>query len=114
MISNCPLIYFFGLQPWTLFLILPPSLCSPEFRNITELSLNKLVKVLVEEIDMQLKGSSSSSRAIPLVTLLPRVTQLAPQLLEEPSSNKFIQIIQSLPEVELFYTLLYSNMPPIY
>ncbi|PKU82674.1 peroxisome biogenesis protein 3-1 isoform X1 [Dendrobium catenatum] len=89
-------------------------LSSTEFRNITELSLNKLVNVLVEEIDMQLKGgSSSASEAIPLVTLLPRVTQLAPQLLDEPSSNKFIQIIQSLPEVQFFYTLVYSNTPPL-
>lgn len=88
-------------------------LSSPEFRNITELSLNKLVKSLAEEIYIQLKGDSSPSRAIPLVTLLPRLALLAPQLLEEPSSNKFIQILQSLPEVQLFYTLLYSNMPPL-
>ncbi|XP_020580489.1 peroxisome biogenesis protein 3-1-like isoform X3 [Phalaenopsis equestris] len=85
----------------------------PEFRSLTELSLNQLVNVLVEEIEVQLKLGGSPSGTIPLATLLPRVAQIAPQLLEGPSGNKFIQIIQSLPEVELFYTLLYSNMPPI-
>ncbi|KAK8949473.1 Peroxisome biogenesis protein 3-2 [Platanthera zijinensis] len=88
-------------------------LSSPEFRNIVELSLNKLVDVLVEEIDTQFKRSSSSSGAIPLVTLLPRVAQQALPLLEEPSINRFIQIIKSLPEVEVFYTILYSDIPPI-
>ncbi|XP_020580488.1 peroxisome biogenesis protein 3-1-like isoform X2 [Phalaenopsis equestris] len=88
-------------------------LSSPEFRSLTELSLNQLVNVLVEEIEVQLKLGGSPSGTIPLATLLPRVAQIAPQLLEGPSGNKFIQIIQSLPEVELFYTLLYSNMPPI-
>jgi len=29
----------------------------------------------------------------------------------EPSKNRFLQIIRDLPEVKLFFTLLYANMP---
>ncbi|KAG0491012.1 hypothetical protein HPP92_007875 [Vanilla planifolia] len=87
-------------------------LSSHEFKHVMELSLHKLVDVVVEEISKQLKMSNLSPGGVPLVTLLPRVTQAAPPLLEEPSNNRFIQILQTLPEVEQFYTLLYSNTLP--
>lgn len=84
--------------------------CSPDFGNIVEISLKKVVDLLVDDISMQLEGISRPS-GVPLAKLLPRITQLSLPLLEEPSDNKFIQSIGGLPEVELFYTLLYANMP---
>ncbi|XP_077210884.1 peroxisome biogenesis protein 3-2-like isoform X2 [Tasmannia lanceolata] len=86
-------------------------LSSADFGNIMDISLKKVVDVLMEEIGLEERGGGPSS-GIALAKLLPHVVQLGPQLLEEPSRNKFIQIIRSLPEVELFYTLLYANMPP--
>ena len=78
-----------------------------------EISLRGVADALVEDISMQFGGGIGPSAAagVPLAKLLPRVTQLGPPLLEEPSTNKYVNIIRSLPEVQLFYTLLYSNMP---
>ncbi|XP_008803262.2 peroxisome biogenesis protein 3-1-like [Phoenix dactylifera] len=84
-------------------------LSSPDFGNIVEISLKKVVDMLVDDISTQLVGMSPPS-GVPLAKLLPRVTQLCLPLLEEPSSNKFVQTIRGLPDVELFYTLLYANM----
>ncbi|XP_058091579.1 peroxisome biogenesis protein 3-2-like isoform X2 [Magnolia sinica] len=86
-------------------------LSSDDFRNVAKISLKKVVDGLMEEVEMQSK--SGPSLGVPLAKLLPRVAQLGTRLLEEPSQNSFIQIIRSLPEVELFYTLLYANMPMI-
>ncbi|XP_072993175.1 peroxisome biogenesis protein 3-1-like [Typha latifolia] len=87
-------------------------LSSPDFGNVVEISLKKVVDFLVETMSAQFgRSGSSPPSGIPLAKLLPQVAQLSLALLEEPSSNKFIQTIQSLPEVELFYTLLYANMP---
>lgn len=84
-------------------------LSSPDFGNIVEISLKKVVDMLVDDISTQLVGTSPPS-GVPLAKLLPRVTQLCHPLLEEPSSNKFVQTIRGLPDVELFYTLLYANL----
>lgn len=78
-------------------------LLSPEFTTVVEVSMEAVVDSLVEDIPLQPEE--------PLVKLLPRITQIAPSLIEEPSKNRFIRIIQSVPEVELFFTLLYANMP---
>ncbi|XP_010923819.1 peroxisome biogenesis protein 3-1 isoform X2 [Elaeis guineensis] len=85
-------------------------LSSPDFGNTVEISLKKVVDLLVDDISMQLEGICPPS-GVPLAKLLPRITQLSLPLLEEPSDNKFVQTIGRLPEVELFYTLLYANMP---
>lgn len=85
-------------------------LSSPDFANIVDVSLKKVVDVLVEDIDRQFDGVGPSS--VPLAKLLPQITQVGSTLLEEPSSNKFIHIVRSLPEVQRFYTLLYANIPP--
>lgn len=87
-------------------------LLSDDFRSIAEISMKKVADAMVEEIEMQSAGGNSPSFGTPLAKLLPRVAQLGPQLLEEPNQNKYIQIIRSLQEVELFFTLLYANMPP--
>lgn len=83
---------------------------SPDFRNIAMLSLRKMVDMLMEDIASSFNSTSSSE--VPLARLLPRVAQIGSPMLEDPTNNKFIHAIQSSPEVELFYTLLYSNMPP--
>lgn len=85
-------------------------LSSPDFRNIAMLSLRKMVDMLMEDIASSFNSTSSSE--VPLARLLPRVAQIGSPMLEDPTNNKFIHAIQSSPEVELFYTLLYSNMPP--
>ena len=74
-----------------------------------EKSLKAVVDALVEDMAAQSGGSLTSG--MPLAKLLPRVVQMGPILLNDPSKNRFIQIIQSSPEVELFFTLIYTNMP---
>lgn len=84
---------------------------SDDFRRIVDISLKKVVNGLVEEVE-QSSGGSSPSSGVPLAKLLPQVAHLGLELLEEPSQSKYLQIISSTPEVELFFTLLYANMPP--
>ncbi|KAI7726089.1 hypothetical protein M8C21_024702, partial [Ambrosia artemisiifolia] len=82
-------------------------LSSSEFENILELSLSKVVEGVME--DMKGNGNLFAG-GLPLAKLLPRIAQISPLLLEEPSRNKFTQIIQNIPQVEVFFTLLYTNM----
>jgi len=76
-----------------------------------ERSLRKIADMVIEDLTAQ-AGIPSAPSGLPLATLLPRVAHLSSPLLEEPNKNKYIQIIRSMPEVELFYTFLYANMPP--
>ncbi|KQK24046.1 peroxisome biogenesis protein 3-1 [Brachypodium distachyon] len=86
-------------------------LASDDFRNVMDMSLRKIADVVIEDLGAQL-GAAVPPSGLPLAKLLARVAQLSSPLLEEPSKNKHIQIIRSMPEVELFYTFLYANMPP--
>ncbi|KAJ1289229.1 hypothetical protein BS78_02G148400 [Paspalum vaginatum] len=86
-------------------------LASDDFRNIMERSLRKIADVVIEDLAV-LIGTPSPPSGLPLASLLPRVAHLSLPLLEEPNKNKHIKIIQNMPEVELFYTFLYANMPP--
>ncbi|KAK3129843.1 hypothetical protein QOZ80_6BG0485520 [Eleusine coracana subsp. coracana] len=86
-------------------------LASDDFKNIMERSLRKISEVVVEDLVAQI-GTPIPPLGLPLAKLLARVAQLSLPLLEEPNNNKHIQIIRSMPEVELFYTFLYANMPP--
>lgn len=72
------------------------------------MALKAVVDTVVKEMEIQ---SGEGNLGTPLARLIPRVTKMGPELLEEPSKNQFIQVIRSVPEVELFFTLLYSNMP---
>ncbi|XP_028072499.1 peroxisome biogenesis protein 3-2-like isoform X1 [Camellia sinensis] len=85
-------------------------LSSAEFGNVVDISLKTVVDELMEDIKVQL-GEGNLSSGMPLAKLLPRIAQFSPLLLEEPSKNRFIQIIRNIAEVELFFTLLYANMP---
>ncbi|KAF5730327.1 Peroxisome biogenesis 3-2 -like protein [Tripterygium wilfordii] len=84
-------------------------LSSAEFGDIVEISLKAVVGALMEDIAVQ-SGDSLTS-GMPLARLLPRVIQVAPSLVDEPRKSRFIQIIQTVPDVELFFTLLYANAP---
>lgn len=83
--------------------------CSTEFGSIVEIALTAVLGTLIEDVVAQSGGSLTSGMA--LAKLLARVAQMGPMLLGEPGTNRFIQIIQSVPEVEVFFTLLYANMP---
>ncbi|KAE9607483.1 hypothetical protein Lal_00026851 [Lupinus albus] len=85
-------------------------LLSAEFGSIVEISLKGVVDTLVELMAAKFKGGSVIT-GMPLARVLPQVAQMCPSLLEAPEKNQFIQIIRNIPEVELFFTLLYANMP---
>ncbi|XP_059640811.1 peroxisome biogenesis protein 3-2-like [Cornus florida] len=85
-------------------------LSSADFGNIVDISLKTVVDALMEDIKV-VCGEANLLSGMPLAKLLPRIAQMDPLLLEEPSKNRFIQIIQTIPEVQLFFTLLYANMP---
>ncbi|CAN0902277.1 Eukaryotic peptide chain release factor GTP-binding subunit ERF3A [Linum grandiflorum] len=78
---------------------------SPEFGRVVEVSLKQLVSALVEDFE-SVESSLTSSVGMPLAKLLPRVAQMGSLLLKEPSENRYVQIMQGLPDVELFFTLL--------
>ncbi|KAH7549381.1 hypothetical protein JRO89_XS13G0022400 [Xanthoceras sorbifolium] len=83
-------------------------LSSAEYRSVVEISLKAAVDALVDEMGVQSGGSLVSG--MPLAKLVPRIAQIGPCLLDEPSKNRFIQTIRSIQEVEIFFTLLYANM----
>lgn len=72
------------------------------------MSFKAAVDALIDEMRVQSGGSLISG--MPLAKLVPRVVQMSPSLLAEPSNNRIIQVIRTIPEVELFFTLLYANM----
>ncbi|CAI8619965.1 unnamed protein product [Vicia faba] len=76
-------------------------LSSAEFGSIIDISLKAVVDTLAEQM---------GTTTVPLARALPQVAQMCPLLLEEPSQNQFIQIINNIPEVELFLTFLYANI----
>lgn len=83
--------------------------CSAEFGSIVEIALKVVVDKLVELMGAKFGGNLTTG--LPLARVLPQVAQMCPFLLEEPSKNQFIQVIKNIQEVELFFTLLYANMP---
>ncbi|KAJ6881804.1 peroxisome biogenesis protein 3-2 isoform X1 [Populus alba x Populus x berolinensis] len=85
-------------------------LSSAEFGKIMGISLKVAVDALVEDMEAQCQSTGASlTSGMPLAKLLSRVMQIVPSLLREASQNQFIQIIRTVPEVELFFTLLYAN-----
>ncbi|CAN1159240.1 Peroxisome biogenesis protein 3-2, partial [Linum perenne] len=87
-------------------------LISPEFGRVVEASLKQLVSALMEDFESSSETTLTTSPRLPLAKLLPRVAQMGSLLLKEPSENRYVQIIQGSPDVELFFTLLYTNAPP--
>ena len=68
--------------------------------------MRTVVDGLMEDLSVELNDPTA---VYPLVKLLPQVARLGPAVLEEASSNRYITRIRGLPEVELFYTLIYTN-----
>lgn len=66
---------------------------------------------LMDEMEASVAGGSSRTSGIPLARLVPRVAQMGLLLLEDPIKSRFIKTIRGIPEVEIFFTLLYANMP---
>ncbi|CAH9096139.1 unnamed protein product [Cuscuta europaea] len=85
-------------------------LSSAEFGNIVDVSLKAAVDAMVENMQT-LYEETNLMVGIPLAKLLPRLSYLGEQLLEEPNRNRYFQVIQNLPEVQLFFTVLYSSTP---
>lgn len=60
---------------------------------------------------MELNNTINFSDRHPLVKLLSRVAKLSDAVIEEVGVNKYIKRICSIPDVELFFTLLYTDIP---
>ncbi|XP_009791935.1 peroxisome biogenesis protein 3-2-like [Nicotiana sylvestris] len=86
-------------------------LSSAEFGNIVNISLKAAVDVLMEDIRV-LCGEANLTSGMPLAKLLPRIAHMDQILLEEPNRNRYIQVIQDIQDVEIFFTLLYASSPP--
>ncbi|KAK4350062.1 hypothetical protein RND71_029375 [Anisodus tanguticus] len=85
-------------------------LSSSEFENILDMSLKTAVDVMMEDI-RGLCGETNLKLGIPLAKLLPRLAHMSRILLGEPNRDRYIQIVQDMPEVEMFFTLLYASTP---
>uniref|UniRef100_A0A7N0ULJ9 Peroxin-3 n=1 Tax=Kalanchoe fedtschenkoi TaxID=63787 RepID=A0A7N0ULJ9_KALFE len=89
-------------------------LSSSEFENVIEMSLVTLVSALMEDMGFQpTEGSPSPSPGMPLAKLLPKIVLMGPLLLQEGTRDRYIEVVQKIPEVELFFTLLYANTPVV-
>lgn len=81
--------------------------CSTDFTNVAEISLKSCTVALVEEMEKQ----TGLATGMQVAKLLPQIEKTTPEISAEPEKNRFLQLIRDLPEVQLFFTLLYSNMP---
>ncbi|KAF8097379.1 hypothetical protein N665_0290s0037 [Sinapis alba] len=82
-------------------------LTSTEFTNVAEISLKSCTVALVEEMEKQ----AGLDTGMQLAKLIPQIEKTVPEISAVPDENRFLQLIRDLPEVEHFFTLLYSNMP---
>ncbi|CAN6811217.1 unnamed protein product, partial [Brassica oleracea] len=80
--------------------------CSTEFTNVAEISLKSCTVALAEEMEKQ----TGLAAGMQLAKLLPQIEKTVPEISAVPDENRFLQLIRDLPEVQLFFTLLYSNM----
>ncbi|XP_057537509.1 peroxisome biogenesis protein 3-2-like [Amaranthus tricolor] len=84
-------------------------LSSDEFTHVVEVSLKTVVNAIVNDIFVEQSGSGTPSSSIALVKLVPRIAQTSQVILDEPTTNQFVQTIKSIQDVELFFTILYAN-----
>ncbi|CAN8269127.1 unnamed protein product [Cochlearia groenlandica] len=82
-------------------------LTSNDFTNVAEISLKSCTVALGEEMEKQ----TGLATGMQLAKLLPQIEKTVPEISAEPDKNQFLQLIRDLPEVKLFFTLLYANMP---
>ena len=76
---------------------------------MVEVSLKTVVNAIVNDIFVEQSGSGTPSSSIALVKLVPRIAQTSQVILDEPTTNQFVQTIKSIQDVELFFTILYAN-----
>eukprot|EP00897_Mesotaenium_endlicherianum_P001575 jgi/Mesen1/1445/ME000132S00389 len=85
-------------------------LSSKEFVDVLAASLEAVTDGVIEELgDTYGKGPHAG---IPLAKLLPPVASVGSSLLEQPQSNRYIDILAGLPQVESFCALVYTSMGP--
>ncbi|KAK9750415.1 hypothetical protein RND81_02G195300 [Saponaria officinalis] len=84
-------------------------LSSDEFFNTVNVSLKTMANAVMADVFNHPSGAAEPSTGIPLVKLVPRVAQVSKQLLDQPSENRFIKLIRNIQDVELFFTILYTN-----
>ncbi|KAJ4874223.1 Peroxisome biogenesis protein 3-1 [Raphanus sativus] len=82
-------------------------LTSTEFTNVAEIALKSCTVAFAEEMETQ----PGMATGIQLAKLLPQIEKTVPEISAGPDKNRFLQRIRDLPEVQLFFALLYSNMP---
>ncbi|CAH8352557.1 unnamed protein product [Eruca vesicaria subsp. sativa] len=82
-------------------------LTSTEFTNVAEISLKSCTVALVEDMERE----TSLATGMQLAKLIPQIEKTVPEISAVPDKNRFLQLIRDLPQVQLFFTLLYSNMP---
>lgn len=68
--------------------------------------MKKAVELLIDEMGEEI----SRTTPLALAKLLPRVSQMSIPLLAEPENNKLISTLLSVPEIEVFYTLVYADL----
>ncbi|GER32888.1 peroxin 3 [Striga asiatica] len=85
-------------------------LLSAEFSNIIDISLRAVVNGLLEDVIIH-SGENNLMSGMPLARLVPRIAHISQFLLIEPNRSRYIQIIRNIPEVERFFTVLYSTSP---
>lgn len=85
-------------------------LSSAEFADIVDISLRAVVDVVLEDLSIHC-GENNLMSGMPLARLVPRIAHIAQQLLTESSRSRYLQMIRTIPEVELFFTVLYSSTP---
>uniref|UniRef100_A0A1J3D2R1 Peroxisome biogenesis protein 3-2 n=1 Tax=Noccaea caerulescens TaxID=107243 RepID=A0A1J3D2R1_NOCCA len=86
-------------------------LISNEFTNIVEISLKCFTDALAEEMETQTEAGGGLATGMPLAKVLPQIEKTIPVITAEPGENRFLKLIRDLSEVQLFFTLLYANMP---
>ncbi|XP_047943933.1 peroxisome biogenesis protein 3-1-like [Salvia hispanica] len=85
-------------------------LSSAEFANVVDISLRAVVNAVLEDLNSHC-GKNNLMSGMPLARLVPRIALMAQQLLTESNRGRYIQMIRNIPEVEQFFTLLYSSTP---
>ncbi|XP_051119241.1 peroxisome biogenesis protein 3-2-like isoform X2 [Andrographis paniculata] len=83
-------------------------LSSGEFANVVDISLRRLVHEVSNDMVIEC-GENNLKSGMALARLIPRIARRGQLLLAEPNRSRYIHIIRSIPEVELFFTLLYST-----
>jgi peroxin-3 len=71
-----------------------------------DIAMKKAVELLIDELGAEISGTAP----LALAKLLPRVSQMSISLLAEPENNKLISNLRHIPEIEVFYTLVYADL----